>query len=560
MRTVDQLTLKEKIGQLLMVGFEGVTATEEISKLLQEHHAGGVIYFIRNIESTEQVFALTQELQMIATDATGIPLWIAVDQEGGMVARLREGISYLPAAMALGAAHNPELLYEAAKGVAEELRAIGINMNFAPVVDVNINPRNPIIDVRSFGDDPQRVSELGIAAMRGFQDGGIVSVIKHFPGHGDTESDSHWELPVVNQPLERIRQVELVPFRQAALAGAEAVMSAHVGIPALSKGERVPATLSYPILTGVLREEFGFGGLIVTDCMEMEAVSKDIGVPEAVIRAVEAGADIMLVSHTHEVQLAVIQALEDAVRSGRIPEARIDSSVRRILELKQEKAGSIETTSWEDTRIRLENPQTLDALKRLRKGSITVVNHEPDHCTLSPHKSTLVLWPEITQASHSEDVLSQHVSLGCYVKPFIQNEFTEHVYKTNPAREEIEGFAAEAADYDQVVIGIFHANYNPGQLELVNEVLAVRPDAIAVSLRNPVDLAAWPHLKGFVACYEGHPHTLQAVSELLLGRLEPAGRLPVTIPYSHSGGEHSNAYERESEQELQATAGINPAS
>lgn len=222
MRTCHELTLKEKIGQLLMAGFEGFTPDANIRDLLQNHFIGGVVLFSRNVDNPEQALYLTQELHKMAMDATGIPLWIGTDQEGGMVVRLRQGIAQLPAAMALGAAHDLVLLYEAAKGTAEELKMLGINMNFAPVVDINVNPRNPIIDVRSFGDNAEIVAELGIAAMHGFQDGGVASVIKHFPGHGDTDTDSHAELPVLRHSLDRLRSVELVPFRRCVQVGAEA--------------------------------------------------------------------------------------------------------------------------------------------------------------------------------------------------------------------------------------------------------------------------------------------------------------------------------------------------
>ncbi|OPA72850.1 beta-hexosaminidase [Paenibacillus selenitireducens] len=538
MRACNELTLKEKIGQLLMAGFEGLTPDANIGDLLQNHFIGGVVLFSRNLDNPGQAFALTQELQRMAIAARGIPLWIGTDQEGGMVVRVRQGIAQLPAAMALGAARDPVLLYEAAKGTAEELKALGINMNFAPVVDINVNPRNPIIDVRSFGDDVELVAELGIAAMLGFQDGGIVSVIKHFPGHGDTETDSHAVLPVVRHSLERLRSVELVPFRQAARIGAEAVMTAHVGIPVLSGGEPVPATLSREILTGLLREELGFDGLIVTDCMEMNAVTQGIGVGEAVVRAVLAGADLLLVSHTYESQLEAMAALEHAVADGRLPEERIDASVERILRLKERRIEELGERMWEEARTQLGNPRTLRTIERLREKSITAVNRESDFCRLSPVVDTLVLWPQMTAACKSEDEPAYDDTLGSSLSHFITAKLTERVYGTSPSPDEIAALASEAEGYGQIVAGIFHTASNPGQPALVRKLLAGGAKVIPVSLRNPVDLAAFPEAKGFLACYEHHPHTLQALSRVLMGMAEPAGTMPVTLPdHSSEGGE-----------------------
>jgi len=540
MKACNELTLKEKIGQLLMAGFEGLMPDANIGALLQNHFIGGVVFFSRNLDNPEQAFALTQELQRMAVAATGIPLWIGTDQEGGMVVRVRQGIAQLPAAMAMGAARDPVLLFEAAKGVAEELKALGINMNFAPVVDINVNPRNPIIDVRSFGDDTELVSELGIAAMLGFQDGGILSVIKHFPGHGDTETDSHAELPVLRHSLERLRSVELVPFRRSARIGAEAVMTAHVGIPLLSGGEPVPATLSREILTGLLREDLGFDGLIVTDCMEMNAVTQGIGVGEAVVRAVLAGADLLLVSHTYDSQLEAVAALECAVADGRLTEDRIDDSVERILRLKERRIEGLQEISWEKTRKLLENPRTLRTIERLREASITVVNREPDFCRLSPGVGTLVLWPRMAAACKSEDEPAYDDTLGSYLRPFITAKLEERVYGTNPSPDEIEALVSEAEEYGQIVVGIFHTVSNPGQPALVSKLLAGGVKVIPVSLRNPVDLAAFPEAKGFLACYEHHPYTLQALFRVLMGMAEPSGTLPVKLPDHASEGRESD--------------------
>src|SRR5690606_667232 len=255
---------------------------------------GGVILFARNIRDPVQVANLTRSLQQLAqSSGARIPLFIATDQEGGIVARLRSPAAVMPGAMALGAASSPELAYEAGRSTARQLLAVGINMNFAPVVDVNNNPANPVIGVRSFGEDPELVAELGAAFIRGQQEEGVISTAKHFPGHGDTDTDSHIALPRADHPRVRLDQVELVPFRAAIAAGVDAIMTAHVTFPSIDPTPGLPATLSHRVLTGLLREELGHEGLIVTDAMEMQAITANFGIAEAAVRAVEAVGDMV---------------------------------------------------------------------------------------------------------------------------------------------------------------------------------------------------------------------------------------------------------------------------
>lgn len=250
-----------------------------------------------------------------------------------MVARITEGVTLMPGQMAIAAAGSAEEAYRAAYVSGSELRRIGINLNYAPVLDVNNNPLNPVIGVRSFGESPEAAAEFGAAAVRGYQDAGVAATAKHFPGHGDTDVDSHLDLPTVPHDRARMDRVELVPFRRAIVEGVDAVMSAHIYFPALEK-EKLPVTLSPSVLTGLLREELGFEGIITTDCMEMNAIAEHYGVAEASVLAVLAGADQILVSHRSDRQGAALSALEAAVREGRIAETRIDDSVRRLLRMK----------------------------------------------------------------------------------------------------------------------------------------------------------------------------------------------------------------------------------
>lgn len=271
-------------------------------------------------------------------------MWIAIDQEGGMVARIdHKRVSRIPGNMALGATGNPDYSYGVSRVSAEELLQLGINMNFAPCLDVNNNARNPVIGVRSFGEDPERVAEHGVAVIKAFQEKGLSAAAKHFPGHGDTNVDSHMGLATVEHDLDRLQQVELKPFIEAIRAGVDVIMTAHVIFPAIEP-ERIPATLSRSVLTGLLREDLAYDGIIVTDCLEMHAIAKFFGIGEGAVNAIEAGADVVLVSHTLNDQIEAIEAVKHAVRTGRISEKTIDAAVTRILALKNKRLVSLKTS------------------------------------------------------------------------------------------------------------------------------------------------------------------------------------------------------------------------
>jgi beta-N-acetylhexosaminidase len=287
-----------------------------------------------NAHDPRQLSALTRGIQSLAT-STGarIPVFTAINHEGGVVVRITEGVTGFPGNMAVAAAGRPQYAYLSAALAARELRAMGINMNLAPVLDVNDNPLNPVIGARSFGADPAQVAEYGRLAVRGCQDNGVIAVAKHFPGHGSVAVDSHGLLPVLDVPVERLRQRELLPFAAAIKEGVAGIMAGHIAVPALDKSGR-PATLSPQILTGLLREQMGYDGLIMTDSLGMGAVSAGRGQAQAAVEAVQAGADVLLSTVPMEAHVAIIQSLVAAVRQGTISPERIDQSVLRILRVK----------------------------------------------------------------------------------------------------------------------------------------------------------------------------------------------------------------------------------
>src|SRR5713226_7852210 len=329
------MTLEEQLGQVLMVGFSGSTPSQEIIDLIQRHHVGNILLFARNVRDARQVLELTQRLQMLASEAgQRYPLLIAIDQENGLVQRLGEAATIFPGNMALGATGSEEIAYKVARASGRELKALGINMNLAPVVDVNNNPANPVIGVRSFGEDPQLVARLGAAMVKGYHEAGIFCCLKHFPGHGDTAVDSHLALPTIPYTLDRLETLELVPFRGGIEAGAESVMIAHVSFPALTQQDTLPATLSPAIVQGLLRERLGFNGLILSDCLEMKAISETFGTERAAVMALQAGIDLVLVSHHYKRQQGSIEAIRVAVQTHELSSQVVRQAAKHVLRLK----------------------------------------------------------------------------------------------------------------------------------------------------------------------------------------------------------------------------------
>ena len=323
------MTLREKVGQLFMVGFLGTSVTPDLASFIKKYKPGGVILFSRNLESVEQMVDMTNDLQACNPHS---PLVISIDQEGGRVSRLPKGFTIFPPCSLLGRCNSTELAYAAAATIAKELRAVGVNMNMAPVLDVNSNPDNPVIGDRAFGTTPDVVCELGLATVAGLQDSRVVACGKHFPGHGDTNTDSHKELPVVEASRDRLEAIEFPPFRRAVQRGVASLMTAHVLYRALDP--ELPATLSPAIITDFLRRELQYDGVVLTDDLEMLAIIDHYGIEDAAVRAVLAGCDVLLICKDRDREIAAVEAVEQAVTSGAISTERLDLSVARITRLK----------------------------------------------------------------------------------------------------------------------------------------------------------------------------------------------------------------------------------
>ncbi len=322
---MSPLSLRRQIGQLLIAGFDGTTVPVEFRAIAREFGLGGSILFARNVEEPQQVAELSFELAALVPD---MPAWVSVDQEGGRVARLKAPFTEWPPMATLGRSGDTRLAERFARALATELRAVGVTLDYAPVLDIHTNPRNPVIGDRALAGRAEDVAALGAAIVRALQENGVAACGKHFPGHGDTSADSHVELPLIEHPPEQLRERELQPFAAAIAAGVATIMTAHVFIPSLD--EQRPATLSRRVVFDLLREELGFQGVILSDDLEMKALANDYTVPEAAVLAIEAGCDgVLICSGSHDTQAAALEALVRAVEVDRLPVRRVEDALAR---------------------------------------------------------------------------------------------------------------------------------------------------------------------------------------------------------------------------------------
>jgi beta-N-acetylhexosaminidase len=328
---ISSLSLEEKIGQMIVAGIDGTAIDSNAKELISQFHVGGIIFYDYNFANPTQTIQLVNQLK--AENNSNLPLFLSTDQEGERVTRLPGGLVKFPSNKQIGKVNNPDFSYEVGTLLGHELKEFGLNLNFAPVLDINSNPHNPVIGDRAFGNNSEIVSTLGIQTMKGIQSQNVIPTIKHFPGHGDTAVDSHLELPIVNKSLKELKELELIPFERAIDQGADVVMVAHILLPELDKSK--PASMSKAIMTDVLRKQLGFNGVIITDDMTMGAITNNFDIGKAAVESVKSGSDIILVGHDYHNVVKVASSLQAAVQSGEISQQRLHDSLERILSLKQ---------------------------------------------------------------------------------------------------------------------------------------------------------------------------------------------------------------------------------
>ncbi|PJN53108.1 MULTISPECIES: beta-N-acetylhexosaminidase [Paenibacillus] len=330
---LSSLTLEEKIGQMILAGVQGTTLDNQTKQMITDQKVGGIIFYANNVSTLEGTAKFVQSIKEV-NQSNPVPIFMSVDQEGGKVSRMPETVESIPSSRKVGETKDSALAETMGELLARQVQLAGFNMDFAPVLDVNSNPKNPVIGDRSFGSSAELVSRMGIAEMKGLRSEGIIPVVKHFPGHGDTSVDSHLDLPVVNKTEKQLAKLEWIPFQAAVKEQVEAVMVAHILFPKLDPDH--PASLSDVIIGEHLRGKFNYDGVVITDDLSMGAIAKNYKLDQAALATVKAGSDILLVAHSYESAKTIFDTLISAVKSGKITESRIDESVYRILALKQQ--------------------------------------------------------------------------------------------------------------------------------------------------------------------------------------------------------------------------------
>ena len=512
-RRKDPASLETKVGQMLFAGFDGPEAPDTILDALREGRLGGIILFARNVESPAQLAALTDSLQAAATYGA----IISIDQEGGTVARLRNGFSESTGAMALASAPDSEQWVERMSHMlALELRGLGIHWNYAPVVDLTYDANNPSVGTRSFGRDPAQVARLSAAAVRGFQRGGVAACAKHFPGLGDTAVDTHLALPALDTPVQRLLDADLVPYRAAQAAQVASVMITHVLYRALDADH--PSTLSRQVVQGLLRGALGFDGVVTTDCLEMSAISSHYGPEETAVLAALAGIDALLFSHTRARQDAAYAALLGAARSGRVPLVRIEEANRRLAAFKARyllpRADIAAVACASHGALAKQAARAGTTLLR-RGGALPLTG-----------PVTVIEFPSALDSGIGE--VNGLTGFGRLIRerlPDVEILIVrdEAVY---PDALELAGRAGT------LVLAVRNAHLNTERLDMAQRLIHAANRTVLVCLRNPYDAGALTGADSILCtCGDSRP-SLEAAVAALMGDFEPPGRLPVEVANS----------------------------
>lgn len=554
--TLKKMTLDDMVGQLVFTSANSTylatdsDAYDALAQKIRALHLGGVHLFggaepaaamllNQNAGGTTlgdplAAASLTNRLQ----SESPLPLLVSADFEAGVGFRMA-GATTFPREMAVGAAGDERLAFEAARITAVESRAIGVHVNFSPVADVNNNPQNPVINTRSFGESPEAVGKLTAAYVRGLRAGGALATLKHFPGHGDTDVDSHLGLPIISHPRDRLDRVELVPFRQGLAAGADAVMVAHIELPALDPAEFSPATLSAPIVSGLLRADMRFQGLVFTDSMGMDAIAKRLSPAEAAVRAVQAGNDVVL--HSPD-DAAAVAAIKAAVQAGKIPQAQVEASVRRLLQTKARLGlHKTRTVLLDDVPKRVGGRQSAVVAQQLSQKSITLIKDERNQVPLRVPRESSVLYLSILDYPANWRIAAPSRTFLPELRKRWPNG-TSIELSDRSTTEELELVRASARRYDAIVCSIFvRASSGSGRMDLAAPLATLLTDLarqtvntprpfITIFFGNPYVPAGIPALPAVLLTYDFYDLPELSAIRALAGDAPITGKLPVTIP------------------------------
>ncbi|MEN3038227.1 MAG: glycoside hydrolase family 3 N-terminal domain-containing protein [Candidatus Kryptonium sp.] len=525
---MKKLTLEEKVAQMIMPDARGIFLAKdnkEFKRLVhyvKDKKVGGLIFFRGDVYETADMINYFQKI-------AEVPLLISADFEWGAAMRL-DNTTHFPPAMGIAATGKPEYAYEAGRITAIEGRAIGIHQNYAPTVDVNNNYKNPVINTRSFGETPEIVSKFAVEFIRGLQENGMIATAKHFPGHGDTDIDSHLDLPVINHPKTRLDSIELPPFREAIKSGVKSIMIAHISFPQIDTAKNLPSTLSYNIVTGLLKNELGFKGLIVTDAMTMRGVTKLYSNALASVLAVKAGNDIILTPPDVD---EAIDAIVKAVKRGEISEERINESVRKILEFKYD-LGLHKNRFVDIDKIRdvVATEEHLRKAKEIARASISVVKNDGILPLMQFDKSKILL---ITMVDSNEPNTG-----NSFVSEFSKrygNVSFERV-DLRSTNEELNAILSKVNNFDIIIVSAYvrvrayqaSISLPEKQARFLKQILDSGKPVVLISFGNPYIAIDYPGVKAYVCSYSDAQPVVEATAEVLFGEISPQGKLPIGIP------------------------------
>ena len=515
---------EDLIGYKLTLAFEGQTPPARILNWIARRPVGGFSLFRpHNYGSPAQVRELTAALQRAARAAGQQPLLIATDQEGGQLTAMGEGTTQFAGNMALGATRDSDLARRVGRAIGLELAAMGVNINYGPVLDLNTNPRNPSLGIRSFGDEPGLAAVLGAAMVAGLQSAGVAATLKHFPGKGEAAVDSHYKMPVIAHSRERLEQIEFPPFKAGIAAGAKLLMTGHFAIPALTGTSAYPATVARRVMTDFARGELGFNGVTITDALDMGAITQGAGQIIDVIAAVRAGVDLMLVMLDADTQERLYGGLVLAYTRELLDDSHIRPSLERIYALKQWAAAQPQPDL--DV-VGCAEHRALEA--ELARRSITLVRDEAGllPLRLTPDARIAAVMPtprDLTPADTSSTIVPHLAGALRAYHPRIDAFVTAHL----PSDAEIAALRGQLADYDLIVLGTINASMQPEQAALANELLALGIPTVTAAMRTPYDLATYPASRTHLCTYSIQPASLDALAAALFGVFNPSGRLPV---------------------------------
>ena len=506
-KPLNEMTTEEKIGQLVMCGFLGKSLTPDDIAFIKQYKIGNFILFSRNYENTTQIKALMKELYQVVIEATGSFPLVSIDQEGGMVTRLFKDVTFPASPLTTSATFIPDAPYITGEIIGRDMISLGINLNLAPCLEINENLSSPLVSVRSYGANKELVTKNVSLFIKGLHKGGVLSCIKHFPGAGNSKKDSHLELPVITESIEELIDQNMYPFLHN--LDSDCLMSSHC---LFASFDDVPTTLSRKLLTGYLREKFGYQGLIITDGMEMKAIYDHYGMKEGSVMALNAGCDILLVCHDRPYQIEALDATREAIESKRLSMKEIDEKIMRINRAK-EKLLSVMDKSLDFDSIYMPNPKDHQIMQQIVDESYTLVMGKAPFI----NNDTIVLAPEVSVASIVEDEFESRDLKGTLKKHFPNNLVLGY-----------DEFSIKMADAKKsYLVYSYDAGRNPSQRDLINQLLRINNNVYVVSLKGPIDKSLFTNLTNYACLYEYTPNSIRTVIKQLKEEISLNGHLPL---------------------------------